>query len=291
MRTFHAAKIAGCVALIAGLSGCGGDASGTSEPEVGSFTPVTSSKQISLPFDAYLLTAEQDKLNLKANSLLIRKCAERFGIQTTMPVGLNPTPNELNARRYGIVDGKRAQSFGYRPEESLAENDDKGEWNPSPAEMAVLGMSDDGSGAALKDSAGKGLPEGGCIGEADRALGGAQPPAPVDVVDVFKSAEGDSRIQAAWKRWSTCMKDAGYDYKSPWQPNNAKWPSEVTKKEIDTAVDDVKCRQSTNLVGIWMGVEAAYQRKAIDANPESFAAMKVWHDNRVRKAAEALNGS
>jgi hypothetical protein len=284
IRTLHAALLAAAFAV----ASCGGGDSDASEPPVDSFTPVTSSDQIALPFDAYLLTAEQDQLNLKANNLLVRRCGERFGVEVTMPVGLNPTPNELNARRYGIIDGKRAQSYGYRPEQSPAEVDGP-EWNPSEREMAVLGMSDDGS--ALRDSNGEPLPEGGCIAEADEALGGSEPPAPVDVVDVFKSAEGDSRIQAAWKRWSACMKDAGYDYASPWEPNNAKWPAEVTPKEIQTAVDDVECRSSTNLVGTWMAVEAAYQREAIEKDPEAFATMKDWHDNRVRAAADALKGS
>lgn len=276
--------------VAAALAGCGAqDDDAGQEPAVTSFPPVTSSQQISLPFDAYLLTADQDVLNLKANNLLVRRCAARFGVEATMPVGLNPTPNELNGRRYGIVDGKRARSFGYRPEQSPAEVD-QGEWDPSPAEMAVLGMGE-ASAVPPKDSDGRALPEGGCIGEADRALGGSQPPAPVDVVSVFKSAESDSRIQAAWKRWSRCMKKAGYDYTSPWQPNNAKWPPQVTRKEIQTAVDDVACREQSNLVGTWMAVEAAYQRAAIEANPEGFDAMKKWHDKRVRTAAEVLKGS
>lgn len=291
MRVSHALKLAGCIAVAASLSSCSGSKADTAQPDVSTFPVVTSSKQISLPFDAYMLTAEQDALNLKANNLLVRRCAERFGVEASMPVGLNPTPNELNARRYGIVDGKRAQSFGYRPEESPAESAGKGDWNPSPTEMAVLGMGDAGDAGSLVDSAGDTLPKGGCIGEADRTLGGVQPPAPADVLEVYKSAESDSRVQKAWKRWSTCMEDAGYDYSSPWEPNNAKWPEQVSQKEIDTAVDDVKCRQSTNLVGIWMAVEAAYQRKALQADPEGFATMKAWHDSRVRKAAEVLADS
>jgi hypothetical protein len=289
MRVSHALKLAGCITLAVSLSSCSGSNAGTAEPDLSSFPAVTSSKQISLPFDAYMLTAEQDVLNLKANNLLIKRCAARFGVETTMPVGLNPTPNELNARRYGIVDGKRAQSFGYRPEESPAEAGGKGDWNPSPTEMAVLGMTE--ATGDLRDAAGDKLPEGGCIGEADRTLGGAQPPAPADVLDVYKSAESDSRVQEAWKSWSSCMKDAGYDYKSPWEPNNAKWPEQVSQKEIDTAVDDVTCRQSTNLVGTWMAVEAAYQRKALQNDPEGFAKMKAWHDDRVRTAAKVLADS
>ena len=155
--------------------------------------------------------------------------------------------------------------------------------------MAVLGMTE--ATGDLRDADGDKLPQGGCIGEADWTLGGAQPPAPADVLDVYKSAESDSRVQDAWKSWSTCMKDAGYDYKSPWEPNNAKWPEQVSQKEIDTAVDDVKCRQSTNLVGTWMAVEAAYQRKALQNDPEGFAKMKAWHDDRVRTAAEVLADS
>lgn len=290
MQLSHVSKAVPLLAALLVLGGCGGSEEKKSEPAVQEFAPVTSSDQIALPFDAYLLTAEQDVLNLKANSLLVRQCGERFGVRVTMPVGLNPTPKELNARRYGIIDGKRAKTHGYRPEQSPAELDNGPEWNPDAAEMAVLGMSEEGA-AQLRDKAGKPLPEGGCIGEADRALGGSEPQAPVDVVDVFKSAENDSRIQAAWKRWSTCMEEAGYDYTSPWQPNNAKWPSEVSSKEIQTAVDDVECRNSTNLVGTWMAVEAAYQREAIEKDPEAFATMKDWHDTRVRKAAEALKGS
>ena len=51
------------------------------------------------------------------------------------------------------------------------------------------------------------------------------------------------------------------------------------------------CRQSTNLVGTWMAVEAAYQRKALQNDPEGFAKMKAWHDDRVRTAAKVLADS
>ena len=132
MRVSHALKLAGGITLAVALSSCSGSNAGTAEPDVGSYPAVTSSKQISLPFDAYMLTAEQDVLNLKANNLLIKRCAARFGVETTMPVGLNPTPNELNARRYGIVDGKRAQSFGYRPEESPAGSGARGTGTRAP---------------------------------------------------------------------------------------------------------------------------------------------------------------
>ena len=262
------------------------------QPDIGDYPAVTAEDQIKLPFDAYELTGEQDQQLLQANHMLVVTCGAKYGVQVTMPVGQNPTVGELNGRRYGIVDREYAKGHGYRPRPSAAEADDRSAWNPSAAELIVISgpsMAEPGQ-AIPHDQDGNPVPKGGCAGSAWKELGGDPPSTAQEAgADTYDRAQNDSRVQEAWDAWASCMNDKGYDYKSPWDPNNANWPEKVGEKEITTALDDIDCREETNLVGIWMAVESAYQEQEIQDNPEADAALRQWHDDQVRRVSDILN--
>ncbi|MFC6154961.1 hypothetical protein [Nocardioides yefusunii] len=289
MRTSRAVRLAAVAALLALAAGCSGNAADDGTPlDVNDAPAVTSKEQIVLPFDAYSLSTEQDRLNLQAISMLLSQCGEKYGVPVQVPVGQNPALEELNARRYGIIDGRRAQTHGYRPELSSAETAPRNGWDPTPLQQAVL--TGDVTGVTGADLSA--VPVGGCYAEVNAQLGGDEPSLVQDLgAGIYAEAEQDERVQTTWQEWSDCMEEKGYEYSSPWEPNNADWPTEVSGDEVRTAVDDVECRERTNLVGVWMAVETALQREAVERNPEGFSAAKEWHETRVRSVSEALGAT
>jgi hypothetical protein len=214
-----------------------------------------------------------------------------------MPPAANPAPVDLAARRYFIIDPREAAQYGYNRPPSELQADDKvsgGGWNPSDREYEVVVGRPPGDGSEMRDASGASLPEGGCTGEAEQALG--EPPAGAD--DVMRlanaahdRAENDSRVVAAFAAWSACMERSGYSYRSPREPNNFDWPEPAEAGEIATANADVACKRETNLPGIWMAVEAAYQQLQIEEHAQELSKIKAWRDDRVRNAARALGAS
>jgi hypothetical protein len=127
-----------------------------------------------------------------------------------------------------------------------------------------VGDAPEGSPAPVRHR-GKPVPEGGCMGEARRALvrdgavGEAEPVRRIDTASVLRAME-DPRVRSAFDQWSACMEKRGHAYDDPWQAINDKafrGPG-VTPREIATAVADVACKRETNLVGVWYAVDAAY---------------------------------
>lgn len=282
------------------VSSCNGrEAESQSEPVLGPIRQVNSTGDIVLPLDAYEFHDQEDRMIGQAATLLMRQCGERFGVQVTMGPPDNPSEATLNARRYGIIDASEAQRSGYRPPSLGGQIQDKGDgagWNPSQLERFVVvgkrGMA--WSGEIPRDSAGRTLPDDGCAGEVDRTLG-QPPPGVVEAQslgnDSLDRAENDSRVVAAFRSWSSCMSRLGYSYRSPWEPNDFGWPSPTTTEEIATATADVACKKETNVAGILLTVETAYQLREIEEHAEELAAVKSWRDERVRKAADILAAS
>jgi hypothetical protein len=289
----HTTVIAMCSLLAVGCAGSTGNAN-TSQPvpETGKVPVITTAEQIWLPLDEFTLTAEENQLVSRAFQRLVSRCADRFGVTVTIPPPQNPTSLEMNARRYGIVEDTYVDRLGYALE-GMDEQDDgteKGGWDPGPREDMVLrGVVPDGTTPPV-DARGQSLPAGGCIGEAERALGGLPPADPAGPsMESFGAAEQDPRVQEAFADWSTCMAAAGYTYKTPWEANDANWPDPTGAKEIGTARQDLTCRRQTNLVGTWLAVETAYQERTIRQHADLFQRLKTWRDNRVQKARNAVD--
>ncbi len=73
------------------------------------------------------------------------------------------------------------------------------------------------------------------------------------------------------------MAGSGYHYSTPMEANNdPQWSGErASVAEIAVAVADVNCKKTTNLVGIRMAVDAAYQRRAIGQHGMELNAIKA----------------
>ena len=196
----------------------------------------------------------------------------------------------MNVRRYGIVEGSLVEKYGYGLPPTLGQTDQgKGGWNPSAHEDTILQGPRDGT-SRPKDQHGAPLPAGGCLGETNRSLGGDPPMNPGAVsMDSFQASETDPRVVEAMKAWSECMASSGFDYASPWQPNDTAWPEPAGATEIRTAAQDIACRQESNLVGTWFAVESAYQQRVISQHRAEFAALQAWRDRRVAAARRVLD--
>ncbi|MGH8828085.1 MAG: hypothetical protein ACRDVZ_10935, partial [Jiangellaceae bacterium] len=98
----------GVFAVVAILSACSSGDNENEEPDLGDIGAVTSASDIVLPLATYMFNAEEDTVALRAYNQLLRECGRRFGVEVTMPVGANPPPEIVLARRYGIIDATEA---------------------------------------------------------------------------------------------------------------------------------------------------------------------------------------
>lgn len=140
---------------------------------------------------------------------------------------------------------------------------------------------------------GKAIPEGGCIGQAQREVEGAAAGSTVTNelgYAAWEASNTDSRVLAGFSEWSRCMATAGFDYKTPMDANNdQRWAGpKASSEEIAVAVADVKCKKVTNLVGIRLAVDTAYQLRAIAANSEKLQSLRVALDRQGSNAAAVL---
>ena len=256
-----------------------------------------SAADLSLPLDAYIETEQQVAAVSRAEDLLVQSCMRRFGFRWTLvePV---PPPFGGNNRRYGVIDEAEAAQYGYhlpdseRERRRRAEEARRARGDLTAAAFAVW------SGKGQRAYDGQEIPQGGCIGEARRQLNDQVDnrvlELPFQLADEAKErSEADSRVRRAFEQWSACMRRAGFRYQDPWEANDdPAWQehAQATEREIATAVADVRCKQETNLVGIWMAVEAAYQQRLIERHAEALADVKRLIETRARNAARVLAG-
>jgi hypothetical protein len=150
------------------------------------------------------------------------------------------------------------------------------------------------SGQGRSVVAGLPVPTGGCIGEADRTLTGSLSTADLrrgsDLqASSFAQSRVDSRVRAVFQAWSSCLERSGYRYADPLAAAaDPAFTGPADQHQLDVATADIACKASTNLVGVWFSVEAAYEARAIAADPGGFAATRSAIAARDRLATAAL---
>jgi hypothetical protein len=280
------------IAVLLALAGCSGASSRGEdpvEPAIGTVPKLLASVDLRLPVEDYLTTAEQnDRLGL-ARLVLIRRCMARFGFEYNIkPV---PTsgygPRSLTDRRYGITDAELARTFGYGlgpRDPALLVRPDKPQIGPD-GENVLSGQ----GRSVVKELP---VPDGGCLGEAERAFQQSVPSGADTTKGTqlqfrsFEESKGDRRVRAVFAEWSTCMSELGYRYTDPLAAAaDPAFIGPVTPEQIAVATADIKCKDRTNLVGIWFSVESAYQRRQIDSDRAGFAIARQAIAARDRAAA------
>ena len=272
------------------------------EPQLGKVPKITDWRQVVIPLDAYELGIRDTVLVDRAEHRLVGKCMQRFGLVFDVPFnerdvsGLQIT----HYRLYGLLDEKSAATYGYHPGPSAQKGGKGSEDSPTSKGGTISRDFANVLGAKYGGGtfAGQQIPEGGCYGEAHRRVadGGKvfDPLLPEKLAgESFDRAENDSRVIAAYTRWSACMAAAGFHYRTSRDANNDdRWAgSTISSAEIAVATNDVRCKKETNLVGWRMAVDSAYQRILIERNAEALDAVRKGHERQLRNAALILAAS
>ncbi|MGI5376938.1 hypothetical protein ACQEV2_22345 [Streptomyces sp. CA-251387] len=267
------------------LSGCAGIASGGSAADsdrdpitIGEVSTITSAQQLSFPLDTYELTPAQSRQLELAQDRLVVTCMTAQGFQWAAPERPALAEGNRHGRRYGILDEAEARRTGYHgaPQTNAgAKGREEGQDSSETAQKAA----------------------GECVLKARAQLSGKKSMDKADattdmyVEQLIVQDAQDPQVLKAFAKWSDCMSEAGHDYSDPWASNNdPEWGKSetATERERQVAAADAACKISTNLAGVWLAVETAYQERTLEKNAEALAQAKKDNEERIRRAADVL---
>ncbi|NML54734.1 hypothetical protein HHL19_18990 [Streptomyces sp. R302] len=198
--------------------------------------------------------------------------------------------------RYGIHDMALSKERGYKPD--AAQQDAYDAAMKAGALDGLTGGADSQTleGGGAKEVNGKKVPNGGCIGQANRMIDAeaAQTSTAQQIsAETFTRSKADARVVKAFAAWSSCMKKKGYNYKEPLDASDdPRFSSrEVTSEEISTAVSDIECRNSTSVAKVWFDAETELQKRLIEEQAEQLNQESDALDAAVKKAADVLAGT
>ncbi|MEU0103570.1 hypothetical protein [Streptomyces sp. NPDC006267] len=301
----YAFTVALAATSVAVLSGCSGSASPLkSEAEPTRAAPAPSvafdaknPATWTLPIQGYLPSDSAKAQISQAKKQLIGDCMKSYGFSW------KPAPDlpriggkSLVDWRYGIHDLALAKIRGYKPDAAQQVAYDKA--MNAGAVDGLTGGEDSQTleGGGVKEVNGKKVPDGGCIGQADRKMGAqaVQSETAQQVsAETFTKSKTDARVVKAFAAWSQCMKGDGYNYAEPLDASDdPRFSSpDVTSEEIATATADIECRDKTNVTQVWFEAETALQKKAIENQAEQLNQEAEALDAAVKKAAEVVTGT
>ncbi|MFI0895037.1 hypothetical protein [Streptomyces sp. NPDC020983] len=254
-----------------------------------------------IPLAAYLPSGRQLRDYATARQILANRCLAGFGFS---PDPLPPAftaddadVTSLTARRYMLADPATARAYGYHtsltPSYVRVDRRDragqKAEQAPRPdhrsaADRALVSLGLDPAGRPVPHprSGGRAVPEGGCTGQANRALTGtddgltrADLPNRLQI-EAWQQSRTDPAVKRAFADWSACMAARGYRYADPVAVDNAAdWQSaEPSARELATATADVACKRRAHVVTVWNAADSALQRAAIARDAAALATIR-----------------
>ena len=290
-------------------AGCGGGSAkpqASAVPPLGPVAVISSADQITRPIDAYEVTVDQTTTLLRAASAVTAQCMQNFGLAFTAAAsgkGFNDSAKQVKTRStvYGFFNPDVVGSKGYDTV-NVIDVGNGAEVPLSDAAFSVLNGEDRATGKPVTTYANKPLPEHGCFGKGAATAGSVpMPSAPGSLPDGGPQVpETDPRMVAVNAKWSDCMKSKGFSYATPWAAYfDPKWqqakppvpgggPPAHSPDEIATATADMACKQSTNLVGIAVTVEGAYDKQYIESHATALAAFKQHLDDQLKRAAQII---
>ncbi|WP_406053679.1 hypothetical protein OG462_43955 [Streptomyces sp. NBC_01077] len=271
---------------------CGAAETGDSPPPIGEVKKVMSANDISLPLDAYDLTSEERSALQQVYDLMGTACMKEKGFKVTMPERRPEDAESIYGRRYFIINMAEAERYGYRPSRMMEKKEKQSPSGLESKAALTAWLGHDPDDESQDPNSGKGC---GAAAHSILEEGVGQDS---DVVihelsaESWHRSEEDSRMQKVFKAWSSCMAKYGFEYTTPIQSNNDKrWQQKVVSDlEIATAKADISCKQKTNLPGMWLALESAYQKRAIETHSEALRIRREAWDKRMRNAHKALGG-
>jgi hypothetical protein len=221
----------------------------------------------------------------------------------------------LFSRSCGITDRSEAEKYGYQLPPALQEHTKQtipdlsevevevltGHTKPAPSNASngvktgePAAVSTSVTKPARSEYNGKKLKPGGCLGWAKDQLGvkGAEPILVAQLAgDSLVQSMKDDKVVKAIAAWSSCMDGKGHEgladpYKAMDQgvTNDGK-PSQ---ESITLAVDDIDCKEQTDLVKIWFDVESVIQEKQIADNKSQLTWIKGQHGKEIAAARKQM---
>ena len=251
--------------LLACCASCGSSGPSSTLP-IGSIPVIHSPDEIKRPIEAYEPTdAQVDTINNGAYAA-IRMCMAGFGIQLPKVRAGSDGDSFLVMKEdnpdYGYFSPDTVQQKGYDRTATMPPAD-----VPPNSASATLLSGRDASGTVVTEYAGKKIPAGGCA-EVGMEASGGPPPFAGSAQGLPgggpKIPQNEPHLASVNASWSACMKSKGFSYATPMAAyTNPKWiadqdPSKHSADEIATAQADISCKESTNLVGVAVAVESAY---------------------------------
>ncbi|MDR3127839.1 MAG: hypothetical protein LBT99_00715 [Bifidobacteriaceae bacterium] len=289
------------VLCVSGLSACSGGLGSASEPPLGEIKTITDSSQISRPIDKYVPSTDEVLDLYNALGKRMNNCFKQNGVSGNFSYFKNDKKaleyfqQDINIERdyysfYGFFNVKKAAKFGYKKSATgnmnYADRDGKTYSNPDDPEGSLTEESNETNYPVKANSPLQKL----CIDDVKNA-------APLDTGGYFDSLfsfgglpdggpikpESDSRYKEVVDKWSDCVKQKGYQYSTPKDVFNhflKDWNA-ANDLEKATAVADVQCKIQTNLVGVAVAVQSAYDEQYIDSHREALAAWRQTLDDYI----------
>jgi hypothetical protein len=299
LRTSTAA--AGLAAAFAFLTGCSGSSTpggpaAVASPVVSATPTVSDDGYLPLPLDAYGFVGDDSSTVQQALGILEQHCMAAQGFSSWRPPSAASTStsatayNDFPVRPATAAD---AAQYGYRkPAAPAASAPAANSGTNSPAELqALLGF------VPGKQTPPTNPQGGGCSKTAFDTLNQGRPGFDEQLVGQLQDsasaqAGADSRVQAVYRAWSSCMKQNGFDYANPQAAANASWPGKAAgPQEKATAAADLSCRKQTNVVGVWVAVLSGYERELINSNATKLAGVKTAITYELQHAAAIVSQS
>ncbi|WP_328941765.1 hypothetical protein OG259_08950 [Streptomyces sp. NBC_00250] len=206
---------------------------------------------------------------------LIDACMSKAGYEKWQPAPDLPdlSGDSMVDRRYGVHDPVLTGQRGYHPALDVQEEYD--------AAIEVGAVDKSGSDPdALR----------ACAESTDAQAPAIQSSSLVEQIDATSYTESmkDPAVVTAFARWTACMKDKGYSYKSPLEPMDDprfSHPTTVTELEISTAKADLSCREQFDVTRTWFDAETKIQQAQIGKNLPALNAIKSENRSVAAKSA------
>ncbi|MFE7562635.1 hypothetical protein [Kitasatospora sp. NPDC057500] len=300
LRRVHGAVAA--VALTGLLAGCGTDAGGGRDEDIGpepAIGPVVAEPldgaRVALPLDGYSIGTEESVVIFRAMGQATRTCmqAKGFDYDPGDPSVRAPlTP--FDSDHLGLLSAAAARETGYhRPRWSGSRSGTTAAGGVERSDAYQQALNGPRSGRVGPATPGT---DRGCSGEIERwfqaeGVGSNSGDLIGELrAKAYDRTAVDSRVKAALAAWRSCMEGLGYHYSGPAQPSSENWPDPVSDRERATAVADMDCKSRVGLLGTWYAVQTAYQQQLIGGNEAALNAVREVSVQRVAAARKLLGG-
>ncbi|MEV7458284.1 hypothetical protein [Streptomyces rubiginosohelvolus] len=215
---------------------------------------------LSFPLEKYELSNSDMHFIYEASDILIRRCMEKNGHEWA-PIRFPKAVEDWGSRlHFGLIEIEVAGKFGYSAANELSSPPEVRQVvNQMNKRFAQLGQEEIHQAEKCKNSADLKLTQNATASFARFN----------DLKeDTFSAARRAPGVLRAEKAWSSCMRKAGFTYTNSSQPgSDPKWmerpAGRPSSEEIATAVADVKCKQSVNLVELRFDAERRLEKESI----------------------------